>query len=180
MEKKKNKGGFRLPLSAYITYLLIACLLSTGVTLAKYISTSGSSDSASVAKFEVFPRVTSSQGDLSIDCSYVYSSTANYVFEVVNNSEVAVSYTVIVKMPRWFNQQGIQIKLNGLDPVNQGGLSYMVGDGEIVYTFEPNDVIPPRTIREGVTLSFVGDRTIGYTEETVEGITVDVIAQQVD
>lgn len=48
-EKKK----FRLPLSAYLSYLLVACLLAMGVTFSGYVSSAGGSDSARVASFKV-------------------------------------------------------------------------------------------------------------------------------
>lgn len=44
---------FRLPLSAYLGYLLVACLLVMGVTFSGYVSSAGGSDSARVAKFKV-------------------------------------------------------------------------------------------------------------------------------
>ena len=179
-KKNNNKSRFRLPMSALVTYLLLACLLTTGVTLAKFISTSGGSDMASVASFEVFSNVTSSEGDLSIDCTHVYSSTATYVFDVVNNGEVAVGYKVIVTLPHLFAQEGIEIRLNDQSPQTVGGLAYMAEGDEIVYTFENDEVIAPRSIRQGVTLSFIGDRSQTYYDETVEGVKVKVVATQID
>lgn len=45
--EKKNK--MRLPLSAYLTYLLVATLLFTGVSFSKFATTSSGEDSARVA-----------------------------------------------------------------------------------------------------------------------------------
>lgn len=45
--EKKNK--MRLPLSAYLTYLLVATLLFTGVSFSKFATTSSGEDSARIA-----------------------------------------------------------------------------------------------------------------------------------
>ncbi len=169
-EKNNNKSRFRLPMSALVTYLLLACLLTTGVTFAKFISTSGGGDNARVAKFDVS---TDDGGvtELVIDCNHAYSSTANYEFDVINNGETAIGYTVIVDMPSEF-QQTVTLELNGQPPTSVTLTGH-------TYTFESDDVVPPNTTKK-VTLSFVGDTIFNYIEESVNGINVRMIARQVD
>ena len=47
--KYEKKKKMRLPLSAYLTYLLVATLLFTGVSFSKFATTSSGEDSARVA-----------------------------------------------------------------------------------------------------------------------------------
>jgi len=48
-KKHKNKHKMRLPLSAYLTYLLVATLMFTGVSFSRFATTSSDEDSARVA-----------------------------------------------------------------------------------------------------------------------------------
>ncbi len=48
-----KRAKLRLPLSAYLSYLLLASFLLTGVSFAAYISTASGGDSATVAAFEL-------------------------------------------------------------------------------------------------------------------------------
>lgn len=48
-EKYEKKNKMRLPLSAYLTYLLVATFLFTGVSFSKFATTSSGEDSARVA-----------------------------------------------------------------------------------------------------------------------------------
>ena len=85
-EKQKK---FRLPLSAYLSYLLVACLLVMGVTFSGYVSSAGGSDSARVAKFKV-----TSAGEVfvadPITASLEPGETVIKQFDVTNSSETTV------------------------------------------------------------------------------------------
>lgn len=86
-EKKK----FRLPLSAYLSYLLVACLLAMGVTFSGYVSSAGGSDSARVAKFEI--EATSDGQDFPavlISAPLEPGETVIKKFTVTNKSETTV------------------------------------------------------------------------------------------
>lgn len=103
MEKKQkrnsihvNKGKrFRLPLSAIVSYLLVVTLLLSGVSLARYTASATGSDSARVARFSVSATASADQpSTLTLDSAE--GTSGEYAFEVMNDSETAVQYTVVV------------------------------------------------------------------------------------
>lgn len=48
---KKNNKKFRLPLRAWLMYIILVAFLSTGVTLSKYVTSSKGGDMARIIKF---------------------------------------------------------------------------------------------------------------------------------
>ena len=103
MKKLNNKAAqaaapaetgkkFRLPLSAYLSYLLVACLLVMGVTFSGYVSSAGGSDSARVAKFEV-----TQDGDMlttTLSAAMAPGDSKSWTVEVVNDSETTIDHYI--------------------------------------------------------------------------------------
>lgn len=83
---------FRLPVSAYLGYLLVACLLVMGVTFSGYVSSAGGSDSARVAKFEVAQSGTVLTTTLS--ASMAPGDARSWTVDVVNNSETTIDHYI--------------------------------------------------------------------------------------
>ena len=96
--QKGKKQKFHLPLSAWLSYLVIATLLLGSVSLAKYTTSTTDSDGARVAKFEVAatPDGESSQTNKITLNLVEREETESYSFLVSNNSEVVVRYKIIV------------------------------------------------------------------------------------
>ncbi len=94
-KERKNKVP-RLPLTVWLSYLLVCTLLLTGVTFSSYVTSATGGDSARVAKFSVV--MTGAEDIVSIDGSNASENLSSaYHFTVTNNSEVAVRYSVTVK-----------------------------------------------------------------------------------
>ena len=87
---KKNK--FRLPISAYVTYLLLASFLLTGVTFSKYVAKTSTSDNARVAKFGV-EMVGASNASFALEAG----GEETYSFTVKNVSDVTLMYKLVLK-----------------------------------------------------------------------------------
>lgn len=90
---KSEKNKFRLPISAYISYLLLASVLLTGVTLSKYTTKTASIDEARVAIFKV--GMSSSNSSIELEAG----ETTTQTYTVKNDSEVAIEYTLIPTAP---------------------------------------------------------------------------------
>lgn len=89
---KKPKTKFRLPVSALLSYLCIATLILSGISLAKFTTASSDSVSVRAASFSVSAEMKGAQNN-EIDLA----DGGNCVFEVTNSSEVSVTYKVIIK-----------------------------------------------------------------------------------
>ena len=87
-QQDKTKKRMKLPVSAWLSYLLLATFLLTGVTFSKFTATTDGIDSARVAKFDV----TVSGSGQAVDVGLKAGETATHTFTVTNNSEVAVDY----------------------------------------------------------------------------------------
>lgn len=93
---KKGKKT-RVPLSVWLCYLLIAALVFTGGSLARYTSTASGTATARVARFDMATAVVDGQAtNIELQAGDA-DSTGAYSFTVTNNSEVLVEYRVIVK-----------------------------------------------------------------------------------
>lgn len=95
--KYEKKNQMRLPLSAYLIYLLVATLLFTGVSFSKFATTTSGEDSARVAVMAM--DTTYSLGE------YLYGTpgeTKNFTITLTNKEgtkicEVAQKYTMSVE-----------------------------------------------------------------------------------
>lgn len=103
MEKKQKLNSihvnkekrFRLPMTAVISYLLVVTLLLSGVSLARYTASAKGSDSARMARFSVSATASADQPSL-IELDSAEGTSGEYAFEVLNDSEMAVQYSVVV------------------------------------------------------------------------------------
>ena len=164
----------RLPAALYLCYLLVAVLAFTGASVAGYKTEISGNDSARVARFEVTAAPVNGQST-----EFTLNSTTksgNYRFTVTNGSETAVSYDVVVTVPDGKSlPNGVTISLkNGDKPV-----SGQVGTTGRVYTF-PNAgrFEAASTDPQNLTLTFAAGT--GASSGSVSGISVDVVATQID
>lgn len=172
--KKKTNSSFMLPLGAVLHYLLIASLLFTGVTFAKFTSVSTGSDTAKVASFDVRTEYT----DKDINITFADSENTasdSFPLTVISNSEVAVEYDIQLS---WSSTLSSQIEINvGID----GGASQQISTSPIVFSnigeFAPTDT----ELRNEHNFNITVTKADGSSEEiTVPDITIEVIARQID
>ena len=90
--EKKNK--MRLPISAYLTYLLVATLLFTGVNFSKFATTSSGEDSARVAKFAVTEN--SVETEKIVFSDLIPGDTKTWEFTVSFDCEVAAQCKMLL------------------------------------------------------------------------------------
>lgn len=163
----------RLPAAVYLCYLLVAVLAFTGASVAGYKTESSGESSARVARFEVTAAPVEGQST-----AFKLNSTTksgSYSFTVTNGSETAVSYDVVVKVPSGM-PGGVDVSLKNGDTA----VSRKTGEnGSTEYTF-PNAGIfaaaSPNT--QNLTLTFTAGN--GASSGSVSGISVDVVATQID
>ncbi len=165
----------RLPAAVYLCYLLVAVLAFTGASVAGYKTENSGNDSARVARFEVTAAPAGEQRT-----EFTLNSTTksdSYRFTVTNGSETAVSYDVVVTVPDGQTMpNGVTVSLkNGETAVKRA-------DGETgstEYTF-PNagKFEAASTAPQNLTLTFAAGS--GASSGSVRGISVDVVATQID
>lgn len=164
----------RLPAAVYLCYLLVAVLAFTGASVAGYKTESSGDDSARVARFEVTAAPAGEQRT-----EFTLNSTTksdSYRFTVTSGSETAVSYDVVVTVP------GGQTMPNGVTvSLKNGETAVKRADGETgsVYTF-PNAgrFEAASTAPQNLTLTFTAGA--GASSGSVSGVSVDVVATQID
>lgn len=119
-EKKRT----RLPLSAYLSYLLVATVLFTGVTFSGYITAVNGGDSARVAKFEItetmFKNVNGvkTEETMSAPISAALAPGESVTREIIvgNVSEVAIEYGVdLVRVTNNLPALNLNLKLDTVD-----------------------------------------------------------------
>lgn len=164
----------RLPAAVYLCYLLVAVLAFTGASVAGYKTENSGDDSARVARFAV-----TAAPDAGQRTEFTLNSTTksdSYSFTVTNGSETAVSYDVVVTVPDGKSlPKGVTVSLkNGETAVKRA-------DGETgsVYTF-PNAgrFEAASTAPQNLTLTFTAGA--GASSGSVRGVSVDVVATQID
>ena len=164
----------RLPAAVYLCYLLVAVLAFTGASVAGYKTESSGDDSARVARFEVTAAPVNGQST-----EFTLNSTTksgNYRFTVTNGSETAVSYDVVVTVPDGKSlPDGVTVSLKNVDT----DVSRKDGETGRVYTF-PNagkfEAASPA--EQTLTLTFTAGT--GASSGSVSGISVEVVATQID
>lgn len=164
----------RLPAAVYLCYLLVAVLAFTGASVAGYKTENSGDDSARVARFEVTAAPVNGQST-----EFTLNSTTksgNYSFTVTNGSETAVSYDVVVTVPDGKSlPNGVTVSLKNVDT----DVSRKDGETGRVYTF-PNagrfEAASPA--EQTLTLTFTAGT--GASSGSVSGISVDVVATQID
>lgn len=164
----------RLPAALYLCYLLVAVLAFTGASVAGYRTESSGDDSARVARFEVTAAPVEGQStEFKLNST---TKSGNYSFTVTNGSETAVSYDVVVTVPDGKSlPNGVTVSLKNGDATVSG----QVDTTGRVYTF-PNagtfEAASPDT--QNLTLTFTAGT--GASSGSVSGISVDVVATQID
>ena len=164
----------RLPAAVYLCYLLVAVLAFTGASVAGYKTENSGNDSARVARFEVTAAPVNGQStEVTLNST---TKSGNYRFTVTNGSETAVSYDVVVTVPDGKSlPNGVTVSLkNGDKPV-----SGQVGTTGRVYTFSNAGKFEAASQAEQtLTLTFAAGS--GASSGSVSGISVDVVATQID
>lgn len=124
-ERKTRKNKFHLPLHAYLLYLLMATVLFTGVTIARFTTSVSGSSAARVARFEVSAD-TNAPATAVLDCAGANTSVS-YDLTVTSESEVTVKYDVIVKLGKALST-GVTMTLGGKAPSSVSGSTYTFTD----------------------------------------------------
>lgn len=165
----------RLPAALYLCYLLVAVLAFTGASVAGYRTENSGDDSARVARFVVTAAPAGEQRT-----EFTLNSTTksdSYRFTVTSGSETAVSYDVVVTVPGGQTMpNGVTVSLTNAD----GDVSRETGEtGNTVYTF-PNAgrFEAAKPAEQTLTLTFTAGT--GASSGSVRGISVDVVATQID
>lgn len=164
----------RLPAAVYLCYLMVAVLAFTGASVAGYKTESSGDDSARVARFEITAApVEGQRTEFTLNST---TKSGSYSFTVTNGSETAVSYDVVVTVPDGKSlPNGVTVSLKNGDATVSG----QVDTTGRVYTF-PNagtfEAASPDT--QNLTLTFTAGT--GASSGSVSGISVDVVATQID
>lgn len=163
----------RLPAALYLCYLLVAVLAFTGASVAGYKTENSGDDSARVARFEVTAAPVEGQRTaFNLDATHLSDS---YSFTVTNGSETAVSYDVVVTVPGGM-PGGVTVSLTNA----AGDVSRETGEtGNTVYTF-PNAGKFEAASQAEQTLTLTFAAGSGASSGSVSGISVDVVATQID
>lgn len=169
----------RLPAALYLCYLLVAVLAFTGASVAGYKTENSGNDSARVARFEVTAAPVEGQRTaFKLDATHLSDS---YSFTVTNGSgenvtETAVSYDVVVTVPDGKSlPNGVTVSLKNGDATVSG----QVDTTGRVYTF-PNAGTFEAASQAEQTLTLTFAAGSGASSGSVSGISVDVVATQID
>ena len=174
--KKFNKKS---PILTYIGLFLLAAVLISSYMVsglyAKFISTSSGSDSARVAKFDVSSNIDSQEVNIELNFYDADKLTDSFKFYVTSNSEVSLTYDVVVTLPTG-NYDWLDLTLDGDVADNQA-------DG--VFTFDSVSGFDVATNTDKThTLTFaVNNSYIGHTggvSDILGKATVTVHVEQVD
>lgn len=164
----------RLPAAVYLCYLLVAVLAFTGASVAGYKTENSGDAGARVARFAVTAAPVDGQSTaFKLDATHLSDS---YSFTVTNGSETAVSYDVVVKVPEGKTMpKGVTVSLS-----NDGTtFSSQVDTTGRVYTFSnAGRFEAASTDPQNLTLTFTAGA--GASSGSVSGISVDVVATQID
>lgn len=168
----------RLPAAVYLCYLLVAVLAFTGASVAGYKTENSGDDSARVARFVVTAAPETNQSEnLTLDSK---SPSAEYKFTVSNSdtngvNETATRYSVVVTLPDAL-PGGVTVSLTNA----AGDVSRETGEtGNTVYTF-PNAGKFEAAIQAEQSLTLTFTAGTGASSGSVRGISVDVVATQID
>lgn len=177
-EKSEKKAKARLPLSAYLIYLLIASTIFTGISFSKFASSQTVNGDAKVAFVSMDAGVNDGQSDtLRIDTTTGTGAdaVANYGFYIENrSSEVAMRYKIIVELP---SALPTGMTLTVADGAGQACACTTSGN---VYTFTgTSEFAAGVEARHAYTLTFTGDSSL-IGAGAFENILVSVTAEQID
>ena len=167
MNSDNQKKRIKLPLHAYLLYLLVASLLFTGVSFSSYVATTSGADSARVARFDV--TIEGSNDNLMINELY-NKLHDDYCFYVNNNSEVTIHCSKIILRFEMSIPTGVAFTING----NQ---FKQKNDKRDEFIIDCNLLLPPATKSEIIKIDIDADNTNDWYSGKMD-IYVDV--QQID
>lgn len=178
MKQQDRKAPFVFEFGLVLICAVLVSVCMMGGLLARYTTTASGSDSARVAKFDITNSVDSQAADIDLHFYDFSKLSDEFAFSVVSESEVAVTYDVVVTMPAGMDYYTwLDLRLDGAE-------ADRVEDN--VFTFSNVNVLAPGNPSTGAhTLIFsiqpahVGNPT---TLSDVENGTVliTVRAEQVD
>ncbi len=129
MEKQNKKARLRLPLRAYILYLLLVAFALTGVTFSRYVTTSDGGDAARVAAIKRLEIVET--GNFTKPQTWTIAPGADIQKKAVvefDGSEMACYIFLEIKAPAW--QHSAAHEYTFADPASGAAvLSWEVADG---------------------------------------------------
>ncbi len=172
---KKRRHNIPLLLAVILLILTLLSLRLTGGLFARYRSMSASSDEARVAKFDVDSKISD---DVTIDCKTGDNGT--YTVTVTNNSEVAVSYEIVVKFNEAIDTDQLSVTIEGADVEISDNKTFKFTND--AWKFSPNSGEATHTLKFEVTKwDFVTGSVDPQESETFElNFKVDVTATQID
>lgn len=156
-ETNKKKKKLHLPLSAYLSYLLIATLIFTGVSFSKYASTtSGNADARVACMITAATGARLSDDDI-VDDLNQKNDSYRYQVTVTNTqdgqiSEVSLQYTLYIVLPEDFPPMEITVTEATMDETNSTPTLLVYNGNE--------------TFSAGVSATYTHTITIQTTEET--------------
>lgn len=166
-KRHKKKRKFHLPLSAWLSYLVIATLILSSISLARYTAATEDNSSARVAGFGVSATANKAEGQTNkIVLNTTTLNSVTYALTVSNTSEVVVKYKIIIKnVPN-----GIDVSVNG---------SENLPHHEKTVTYAANDVLKMNCTKE-CTITFRAHDEYTTAKKYEDKMTVEVQFNQVD
>ena len=162
----------RLPVNAYLAFLLLCALLFTGVSFARYVATGGAGDGARVAAFVVSANAPSGGLELNCDTGPYVQSRSIWVTNTSGGktSKVAMRYDVIVTLDSAL-PAGVTLTLDGNAGIPLGN----------TYTFLNAGVLAGGTSQTNPhTLTFSAPNPSIVTSGATVAVSVSVQAQQIN
>ncbi len=163
-----------------VVILSAFAVAAIGFTGARYYSELKGTGSVGIAKFSVTVGAPISDGgDLGMGetpkLTWYDETNAGYSFSVTSNSEVAVSYDVVVKMNKAL-PNGVALSINGIDEVEIAASDPTVTTERVIYTFKNVGKFTADGGAKNHTLKISLGESFDRVNET--GITVQVVAEQ--
>lgn len=164
-----GKAKLNIPMCAALVLLLLTMVsihLTSGL-FARYTSSSSGSDSARVAKFDVQTNI-----------EPVAGTEGKFTLTVTNNSEVAVRYSIEVRIP-----EDLSVTIgNDTKKPEANAKSVLFTDGE--WTLAPNAAAPAEHTLEFSVNDWSNQTSAntnsGETEQVIFNFEVKVHAEQID
>ncbi len=167
----KEQKQWHFPLTAVLCYLLVAVVLTTGISFSRYTSTASGTDTAEIAQWSVSALPVAGNAET---FELTSELDARWELTVTSSSEVTVEYDVVVHIP-----QALVGKVNcGLES-NQQFTRTDTNDGQ-KYTFAKAGTIYHDDVDKTNTHTIIIMGTVFTEAIPAAEITVDVIARQVD
>lgn len=166
-----------MTVALFLLCIVLVLTISVGATLAAMYSRTGGSASTSVAVF-AFDAGNTTNGNLTMDCNNG-NTEVSYQFWVTNQknskiSDVSILYSIQVHLPSVL-PSGLTMEIDGV----KGTAS---ADG-LTYTFTNNNawyLVNGSSGTNNHTLTFTVDPNAVTKNYTLSGITINVVAEQID